>query len=85
MNVRPVGYYGELLAPKPKKDRQKRARTETEYEQTQSLATRIIACLAKIDGITRGEYLDNVLRREAFARGNEIRNVDPDLADELGL
>ena len=86
LNVRPVGYYGNLFAPKePKTKKRESTRTEREQNSEQTLATRLIECLAKIDGVSPGEYLENLLRREAVARGREVRDVDPELADFLGV
>lgn len=89
LNVRPVGYYGNLLDPKEPKKKAKKddsnSRTEREKNSEQTLATRLIECLAKIDGVSAGEYLENLLRREAVARAREVRECDPELADFLGV
>lgn len=88
MNVRPVGYYGDLLAPKPKKDTKKNrsnGQTERDERDDHSLTSRLLDCLARIEGTNRGEYLENLLRREAVAHGPKVREFDPELADFLGV
>lgn len=88
MVVRPIDYYGDLLAPKPKKDRKKstsNGQTEHDERDDGSLTSRLLDCLARIEGTNRGEYLENLLRREAVAHGPKVREVDPELADFLGV
>lgn len=87
MIVRPVDYYGDVI-PREKERAEPKKKTPKKTaaaEQQGSLSQRLIDVLANIHDMSPGEYLEKLVRREALAFADEIRGVDPDLAEQLGI